>query len=137
MKKVFNSSKIKEKERKQAIEKLILDNIIRGLSFTKIVEQLHNEYGLSKKDSKQFVSTVIEDLKDVNEDYIANIRDINNERLQQLLFDNLNGGDAKSALEVIKEMNKMNGLYVEKIELGGNTKFNFNFDTNGDTTAQV
>lgn len=135
MKKVFNSSKIKEKERKQAIEKLILDNIIRGLSFTKIVEQLHNEYGLSKKDSKQFVCTVIEDLKDVNEDYIANIRDINNERLQQLLFDNLNSGDAKSALEVIKEMNKMNGLYVEKIELGGNTKFNFSFDTNGDTTA--
>lgn len=135
MRQIQDRSIIKGKERKKAIEKQILDDIVKGLTFTKIVEKLHDVYGLSKKDSKQFVYTVIEDLKDVNEDYISNIRDINNERLQQLLFDNLNSGDAKSALEVIKEINKMNGLYIEKIELGGNTRFNFSFDTNGDTTA--
>lgn len=106
---------------------LILTEIAKGTTPTKIVNKYTNEWGLDDSTVMMYHHQAIEMLKNHQEEYIKEIRDIEVDRLTNLYADCMAKGDTTTALKALDQLNKVTGVYVTQLNIGGDTKFNFSF----------
>ena len=101
----------------ESVENLILD----GYSDSTIYNALYQAYGMNSYSVRFITRKAHSTLLKKQESQEENILKKQNFRLFKLYRDSLEKNDNKTALEVLKEINKLNRLYVNKIEISSDT----------------
>ena len=97
----------------ESVENLILD----GYSDSTIYNALYQAYGMNSYSARFITRKAHSTLLKKQESQEENILKKQNFRLFKLYRDALERNDLKTSLEVLKEVNKLNRLYVNKIEI--------------------
>ena len=100
----------------ESVENLILD----GYSDSTIYNALYQAYGMNSYSVRFITRKAHSTLLKKQESQEENILKKQNFRLFKLYRDALEKNDLKTSLEVLKEVNKLNRLYVNKIEISSN-----------------
>lgn len=106
----------------------IIKRIRKGWSHSKITEWLSDNYGLSKSHSYNLVTKAFNTLAEKADEVIENAKNIQIERLEDMLVNSLESEDKKTALKALDMLNKIYGLYVQKQDInvnGENLTFKF------------
>lgn len=101
----------------ESVENLILD----GYSDSTIYNALYQTYGMNSYSVRFITRKAHSTLIKKQESQEENILKKQNFRLFKLYRDALEKNDQRTALEVLKEINKLNRLYVNKIEISSDT----------------
>lgn len=101
----------------EQVENLILD----GYSDSTIYNALYQTYGMNSWSVRFITRKAHSTLLKKQESQEENILKKQNFRLFKLYRDALEKNDLKTSLEVLKEVNKLNRLYVNKIEISSDT----------------
>lgn len=101
----------------ESVENLILD----GYSDSTIYDALYNTYGMNSWSVRFIVRKAHSSILKKQEKQEESLLQKQNFRLFKLYRDSLEKNDQKTALEVLKEVNKLNRLYVNKIEISSDT----------------
>ena len=101
----------------ESVENLILD----GYSDSTIYNALYQAYGMNSYSVRFITRKAHSTLLKKQESQEENILKKQNFRLFKLYRDSLEKNDLKTSLEVLKEINKLNRLYVNKIEISSDT----------------
>lgn len=108
---------------------VILDYICRqGLSRSETARQLSARWNCSVRTTEKYIRTACDTLVRDYDDYVEYAREMHLERLENLLEDCLSRNLTDSALKVLDQIAKVNGLYTQKQEVsltGEVTKFRF------------
>lgn len=123
------------------INEVVELRIKRGFSSVSIVEYLEDKWGIKKSQAYNYIKAARlkmgEIFKQVNYEPLKDSVMLMENMLQKAI----GSGDNKLALDILKEMNKVNQLYVEKLDVtsGGDKIKNITFeiipqkrDENGD-----
>lgn len=97
--------------------KLIYMKMRRGLSRTRIVEELMAKIGSSQKASQVYVKDAFDELCAEEQSIKEDVRTTTIEKLQSIIEECLATGRRKEALAAYDQLNKINGLYTEKREI--------------------
>ena len=101
----------------ESVENLILD----GYSDSSIYDILYNTYGMNSWSVRFIVRKAHSTLLKKQEKQEENLLKKQNMRLFKLYRAALEREDHKSALSILQEINKLNRLYVNKIEISSDT----------------
>lgn len=101
----------------ESVENLILD----GYSDSTIYNALYQTYGMNSYSVRFITRKAHSTLIKKQEKQEDNILKKQNFRLFKLYRDALERNDLKTSLDVLKEINKLNRLYVNKIEISSDT----------------
>ena len=93
--------------------------ISEGMSQAEIQTKLQSEWGVSYSFVQGIIQEALNTFKD-NEIY-KHIKEINNERLNQIYKESKQSGDTKNALKAIDLLNKSNGVYGDGAKVEVNT----------------
>lgn len=108
---------------------VILDYICRqGLSRSETARQLSARWNCSVRTTEKYIRTACDTLVRDYDEYVEYAREMHLERLENLLEDCLSRNLTDSALKVLDQIAKVNGLYTQKQEVaitGEVTKFKF------------
>ena len=113
--------------RSDLIDSIVKMRIEEGLSRTIILDKLKTEYKLSDSYSYQLVREAADEF---NQRAIVNFgnelsQDI--ERFEMNYTNALKEGNRKLAVEILKEICKLKGHYIQRIDLNANIEFNAKF----------
>ena len=111
----------------ESVENLILD----GYSDSSIYDILYSTYGMNSWSVRFIVRKAHSTLLKKQEKQEENLLKKQNMRLFKLYRAALEREDHKSALSILQEVNRLNKLYVNKIEISSDT---FTLDLGLDTT---
>ena len=92
-----------------------------------ILNSLKYNYLLSDVESSKILKEVKKKLRAQYKEYVAQVAEKNILTLQQILDDCLANGQYKTAIEAVKELNRMSGIGVGNTFVQNNTQIN-NFD---------
>ena len=105
----------------QKVIEQISNLILSGYTDATIKNKLWETYGVNSYQVKFMIGKAHKYLSDYTEEQETNLLHKQNSRLFGLFRTAMNKGDNKMALEVLKEVNKLNRLYVNKIEISSDT----------------
>ena len=105
----------------QKVIEQISNLILAGYTDATIKNKLWETYGVNSYQVKFMIGKAHKYLSDYTEEQEKNLLHKQNSRLFGLYRSAMNKGDNKTALEVLKEVNKLNRLYVNKIEISSDT----------------
>ena len=105
----------------QKVIEQISNLILSGYTDATIKNKLWEVYGVNSYQVKFMIGKAHKYLSDFTEEQEKNLLHKQNSRLFGLYRSAMNKGDNKTALEVLKEVNKLNRLYVNKIEISSDT----------------
>lgn len=88
---------------------LIADEIAKGSTYRSISSKFVQEWGVSPNYIKNIVNEAIALFQDEN--YYKSIKEINNERLNNIYQEARQHGDLDTAIKAIDKLNKANGVY--------------------------
>lgn len=117
--------------RRLYIQKCIND----GMSKPMVHQRLKELLGIETKCAYIYIKDAMDNLVENNEEVKKYYRDIQISRTEQLLNMSIARGDLKNALTANEQLNKINGIYNEKVETEVKHiyKFNFGGDENAET----
>lgn len=101
----------------QKVIEQISNLILSGYTDATIKNKLWEVYGVNSYQVKFMIGKAHKYLSDYTEEQEKNLLHKQNSRLFGLYRAAMNKGDNKTALEVLKEISKLNKLYVQKIEI--------------------
>lgn len=101
----------------QKVVEQIADLILGGYTDATIKNKLWEAYGVNSYQVKFMIGKAHKYLSDFTEEQEKNLLKKQNSRLFGLYRAAMNKGDEKTALEILKEISKLNKLYVNKIEI--------------------
>ena len=101
----------------QKVVSQISDLILCGYTDSTIKNKLYEAYKVNSYQAQTIINKAHKYLSDFTEEQEKNLLHKQNSRLFGLYRAAMNKGDNKTALEVLKEVNKLNRLYVNKIEI--------------------
>lgn len=101
----------------QKVIEQISNLILAGYTDATIKNKLWETYGVNSYQVKFMIGKAHKYLSDFTEEQETNLLHKQNSRLFGLYRSAMNKNDHKTALEVLKEINKLNRLYVNKIEI--------------------
>lgn len=104
----------------------IAEDIVAGMSKRKIGEKYSEKWGIGVSTVYDYYREALVTLTD--EEGLAKLREANTERLLGIYYDALKDGDRQTALKALDLLNKTNSVYVQKLNLGGDTEFTFKFE---------
>lgn len=104
------ASKIELIKRRQEVQQLI----VQGTRYTDICDILSKKYETSRGSIENDIKLVYKEWQDKAEKPTQLLRNKNKERLEFLLNSAILKEQYKTALEIQKEINKIDGLYKEK-----------------------
>jgi plasmid replication initiation protein len=113
--------------RNDIIDMIIKWRIDDGLTRLNILDRLKKEYKYSQSYSYDLIRDAS---KEFNERTIQNFgEDIKEdiERFEMLYSSSIQEGNKKLAMELLREISKLKGHYVERINLNGKIEFNAKF----------
>lgn len=90
---------------------VIADSIAKGMSFRQIVSQYMKEWGVSYHYMQSVITESLNMFR--NQEIFKQIKDINNERLNDIYKEARDHGDLDVAIKAIDKLNKANGVYDE------------------------
>lgn len=106
---------------------MIIGDICAGLNNLSLYKKYKDAWNISRTGMTNLINEAYEMMKIGDEEYLENLRQINIKRLEDLYTDALASNDKASALKAMDLINKTAGLYTTKVELGGNTTFQYTF----------
>ena len=95
----------------------VIDCILSGYADRSIKNQLYELYGMNSYSASFIINKSHSILNEREEKQTENLLHKQNSRLFKLYRDSLDRGDNKTALSVLSEINKLNKLYVTKVEV--------------------
>lgn len=101
----------------QKVIEQISSLILSGYTDATIKNKLWEVYGVNSYQVKFMIAKAHKYLSDYTEEQEKNLLHKQNSRLFGLYRAAMNKGDNKTALQVLQEINKLNRLYVNKIEI--------------------
>lgn len=110
---------------------VIYDYIRLGYSRGKIQEEIMNRWGCVKRSAQRYVKDALESLEEDNKEFVQKTRDVQRERIESLVSKAMEKNDFMAAVKALDLINKMDGLYNEKVALdikAEGLKFNFGVD---------
>ena len=105
----------------QKIVSQISDLILCGYTDSTIKNKLYEAYKVNSYQAQTIINKAHKYLSDYTEEQEKNLLNKQNSRLFGLYRAAMNKGDNKTALQVLQEINKLNRLYVNKIEISSDT----------------
>ena len=99
----------------------ISDLILCGYTDSTIKNKLYEAYKVNSYQAQTIINKAHKYLSDYTEEQEKNLLHKQNSRLFGLYRAAMNKGDNKAALQVLQEINKLNRLYVNKIEISSDT----------------
>ena len=105
----------------QKVIEQISSLILSGYTDATIKNKLWEVYGVNSYQVKFMIGKAHKYLSDYTEEQEKNLLHKQNSRLFGLYRSAMNKGDNKTALQVLQEINKLNRLYVNKIEISSDT----------------
>lgn len=105
----------------QKVIEQISSLILSGYTDATIKNKLYEVYGVNSYQVKFMIGKAHKYLSDYTEEQEKNLLHKQNSRLFGLFRAAMNKGDNKTALQVLQEINKLNRLYVNKIEISSDT----------------
>lgn len=106
---------------------IIIGDICAGLNNLSLYKKYKDDWKISRTGMTNLINEAYEMMKIGDEEYMEELRQINIKRLEDLYTDALASDDKASALKAMDLINKTAGLYTTKVELGGNTVFQYTF----------
>lgn len=94
---------------------MIFEMIRKGYSRQRIQEDLMSRWDCVKRSAQRYVKDALETLEEDNKDFIIKTRDIQRERIESVIEKAMNSGNYEAALKGLEQINKIDGLYNEKI----------------------
>ena len=124
----------------QKIVSQISDLILCGYTDSTIKNKLYEAYKVNSYQAQTIINKAHKYLSDYTEEQEKNLLHKQNSRLFGLYRSSMNKGDNKTALSILQEINKLNRLYVNKIEISSDAfTLDFGFeikDIKNDNTEQ-
>lgn len=118
---------VEQNQRKFRIAEVI-KLITKGWSRTSILEHIQKLWDIKKSTANEYVKMAYEVLGEASDEVVENSRNIQLERLEDLLRNALESGDKASSLKALDMINRLHGLYIEKKEVKLDTqKLRFSF----------
>ena len=105
----------------QKVIEQISNLILSGYTDSTIKNKLWEVYGVNSYQVKFMIGKAHKYLSDYTEEQEKNLLHKQNSRLFGLYRAAMNKGDNKTALQVLAEINKLNKLYVQKIEISNDS----------------
>ena len=105
----------------QKVIEQISNLILSGYTDATIKNKLWEVYGVNSYQVKFMIGKAHKYLSDYTEEQEKNLLHKQNSRLFGLYRAAMNKGDNKTALQVLQEINRLNKLYVNKIEISSDT----------------
>lgn len=107
---------------------VILEMVKKGYSRPLISLELQRRWNINKTTACRYIRECIDSLVEDNEEFIKEARDIAVNRLEGVMQSSLERGDRSNALKAMDMLNKINGLYTEKVEVKGDAVIAFEFN---------
>ena len=101
----------------QKVVSQISDLILCGYTDSTIKNKLYEAYKVNSYQAQTIINKAHKYLSDYTEEQEKNLLHKQNSRLFGLYRAAMNKGDNKTALSILQEINKLNRLYVNKIEI--------------------
>ena len=118
---------VEQNQRKFRIAEVI-KMITKGWSRTSIIEHIQKLWDIKKSTANEYVKMAYDVLGEASDEVVENSRNIQLERLEDLLKDALESGDKANSLKAVDMINRLHGLYIEKKEVKLDTqKLRFSF----------
>lgn len=105
----------------------ILDLFRRGLGTTKVNHFLQDNLGIAYCTARRYIVDALDYLTEDSEDTIEHYRAIARNRLEGIIEHCIATDNMKSALGASEQLNKINGLYIERKEIKGDATIAFEF----------
>ena len=105
----------------QKVVSQISDLILCGYTDTTVKNKLYEAYKVNSYQAQTIINKAHKYLSDYTEEQEKNLLHKQNSRLFGLYRAAMNKGDNKTALQVLQEINKLNKLYVQKIEISNDS----------------
>lgn len=105
----------------QKVIEQISSLILSGYTDATIKNKLWEVYGVNSYQVKFMIAKAHKYLSDYTEEQEKNLLHKQNSRLFGLYRAAMNKGDNKTALQVLQEINRLNKLYVQKIEISNDS----------------
>ena len=99
----------------------------QGLSREATAKQISERWGVYISTARRYVSEAVSSLTKDFDEYVDDVRKTHIERLESLLQKSLEENRQETALKVLDQLAKINGLYEQKIDLNANTTVTFDF----------
>lgn len=90
-----------------------------------ITQGLKDNYSIDEKEAMSLIKSCRNYLNRQYKEYAANVAQTNIEMLQQIAYEALEDGQKKTAIEAIKELNRMCGIGLNNTFVQNNTQINF------------
>ena len=110
------NSKIAKLQKKQRQQEIML-RIREGWSRKKIADWLEDTYGISYQYALNQITECFKQLVVANEGIVESARDVQIERIENLIVTALESKDRNTVTKCIDMLNKIYGLYTEKKEV--------------------
>lgn len=98
-------------EKKTDSKKYVLRRLKLNHDVNDIAQGLKDNYSMEEKDAVSLIKSCRNYLNRQYKEYAANVAQTNVEMLQQIAQEALDDGQRKTAIEAIRELNKITGLY--------------------------
>lgn len=105
----------------QKIVEQISSLILSGYTDATIKNKIYEAYKVNSYQAQTIINKAHKYLSDYTEEQEKNLLHKQNSRLFGLYRAAMNKGDNKTALQVLQEINRLNKLYVNKIEISSDT----------------
>ena len=109
---------------------IIIDLLGQGLSKTRIVEELMARWNIHNAVAYNYINDAYDYIAETYKEDTPKLRDIAISRLESLAEDALLNRDRASALKAYDQINKLQGLYEEKVKTDNNLTITFDFGGN-------
>lgn len=119
----FKQKKTWKSEEKSARNRLIYDMLVDGMTKASIAWSLQDIFGIGKNTSYVWVNEAIDGCIDGEEEYRKKALEIQIERLSELATT----GSEKARIAALDQINKLLGLYKEKVDLNVEKPIEFTF----------
>lgn len=94
---------------------LIKEAVAKGMKFSDIVDKYSQEWNVGYRTMQQYVALAMKDL--YNDETTEVLRQINLERLDTIVAEQMSKEDYKNAVKTIDIQNKTANVYKEKVEI--------------------
>lgn len=98
-------------DKKTDSRKYVLRRLKLNHDVDDITHGLKDNYSIDEKEAKSLIKSCRNYLNRQYKEYAANVAQTNIEMLQQIAYEALEDGQRKTAIEAIRELNKITGLY--------------------------
>lgn len=109
---------------------IIIDLLGQGLSKTRIVEELMARWGVENSIAYRYVNDAYDYIAELYRDDSDKLKEIALSKLESLAEDAIASRDRTSALKAYDQINKLQGLYEEKLKTENKTSITFDFGGN-------